>query len=224
LEYRENSLVQQQIGVFLQPLIDKHEAIEILGLTFVTQGLDGEAIVPRGLIDIDSAGLHGRPSQGTETAGLVFRLCAFNTPAAGAGKKREGFVIPLFKHLAFKFYESVQESLSRLSPINAPLLRSSVVKQNGSPVTRENLPGLLRGRRLGRAAVFSSVHLAAVLALEANPGRGDHAGRINDFGLSRPALDRLSPVLIQFTSLHVVPLHRSPPYPSERCGSRAGEP
>ena len=39
----------------------KHEAIQILGLPFVAQGLDSKSIVPGGLIHVDSAGLHGGP-------------------------------------------------------------------------------------------------------------------------------------------------------------------
>ena len=36
-------------------LVDKHEAIQILGFILVAKGLDGEAVVPCGLIDVDSA-------------------------------------------------------------------------------------------------------------------------------------------------------------------------
>ena len=49
--------------------VHKHEAIQILGFTFVTEGLDRESVIPGCLIDIDPAGLHGRPGPGSEITG-----------------------------------------------------------------------------------------------------------------------------------------------------------
>ena len=42
-------------------LVYKHEAIQILRFPFVAEGLDRKSVVPGGLIDVDSAGLHGGP-------------------------------------------------------------------------------------------------------------------------------------------------------------------
>jgi hypothetical protein len=111
------SLSNGRLAFFISLLVDKHEAIQILGLILSAQRLDGEAVVPCGLIDVDSTCLHGRPGAGSEIAGLTLRLGALRAQAAWAGKKRKSLVITVLEHLAFKLYDGIEVSSPSLSPV-----------------------------------------------------------------------------------------------------------
>ena len=102
------------------PSIHQHEAVVILRFGLIVEGFNEAAVVPGCLVDVDAAGLHGRPRLDPMETGVALRLAAFLAEPAGTGQKHQGLVIAVLEKIPFERNQHLQIFPDVFSPVGCP--------------------------------------------------------------------------------------------------------